>query len=60
MRVLGQPVENAVRKLAVDLPEIERASSLRHPEMHEHFSSLEETQPLPQIQFQDHTQLIRF
>ena len=51
-----------MKKLASDLPEIERVSRQREQhKMQEQFSSLEETQPTPLAsQFQDPSQLIRW
>lgn len=58
---VGKPVEDAVRKLAVSLPEIERAAKSRdHSARQEQFSSLEETQSSPlHLQFKDASQQIR-
>lgn len=58
---VGEPVVEAVKKLAVNLPEIERVAKSRdHHVMQEQFSSLEETQlSSQQFQFKDSSQLIR-
>lgn len=58
----GEPVKQAVRRLAADLPEVDRVSRLRgQHETPEEFSSLEETQlpPTQMNQFQGPSQLIR-
>lgn len=58
---IGKSVKEAVRKLAVSLPEIERVARIREDHaMREQFSSLEETQSSSrQFQFKDASQQIR-
>lgn len=58
---IGKPVVDAVRKLAENLPEIERVVKSREDQARqEQFSSLEETQSSPiQFQFKDAPQMIR-
>jgi hypothetical protein len=60
--LLDKPVEEAVRKLAAHLPEIERVARSRDSQaVQEQFSSLEETQSsLQPHQFKDAPQLIRY
>ena len=58
---LGEPVVEAVKKLVVNFPEIERVSRSREDQaMQEQFSSLEETQSSPPFQFKDASQQIRY
>lgn len=61
MAYLGEPVIDAVKKLAVNLPEIEQVARSREDQaMQEQFSSLEETQSSPPFQFKDASQHIRY
>lgn len=61
LTTIGKPIVEAARKLATNLPEIERVARLHENHaMHEQFSSLEETHPPSQFHFKDAAQKISF